>query len=456
MAKQRTAEQRIEKARALTMVYFGFYGTLIANLDWIEDTSGVVDTMATDGKRVFWCRAYVDQMADDELIFVMAHEAGHCSHLHHVRRGDRDPLVWNISGDYVLNAGLVASGVGRMPEGGLYDARYVGWSTEEVYRDQMKQREQKQQQSQQSGSQEQDGEDAQQSGPSGSGSDSGQSQKSKQQKKSGSHGQPDAQKPADASGGGGVDDQTSEEKAASEALSRVGSDPGRCGQVIDATFNPAEAAEEEDRWQTITRQAVAVAKRAGQLPADAAQLLSEIGKAKEDWREVMRRFVTQSSRSDLSYSRPDRRFPGADFILPGLVSDGVAHVVEVLDTSGSIFSHKEALKAFAAESQSLLDEGGIDKLTVVMVDTKVQSVVEYVSGEQISFDIKGGGGTSFKPAWQWLEDNASDAAAVVYFTDLEPSDGFGEEPLVPVLWAAYGESRFRQEPPFGQVVEVRD
>ena len=69
-----------------------------------------------------------------ELRFIMAHEMLHVGLLHDKRRGDRDPFIWNIACDYVINAWLIDMGVGEMPpRGGLYDAKYAGMSADQIY-----------------------------------------------------------------------------------------------------------------------------------------------------------------------------------------------------------------------------------------------------------------------------------------------------------------------------------
>ena len=54
--------------------------------------------------------------------------------LHHARLQGRDPYLWNLAADFVINGWLVEMGVGKFPRiGGLYDPRLKGMSAEEVY-----------------------------------------------------------------------------------------------------------------------------------------------------------------------------------------------------------------------------------------------------------------------------------------------------------------------------------
>lgn len=71
---------------------------------------------------------------DAEYRFVMAHELLHVGLRHDVRREGRDPYLWNVAADYVINAWLVEMKVGDMPKiGALYDASLKGESAEAIY-----------------------------------------------------------------------------------------------------------------------------------------------------------------------------------------------------------------------------------------------------------------------------------------------------------------------------------
>lgn len=65
--------------------------------------------------------------------FVLAHEMLHAALRHGDRVGGRDPYLWNVAADYVINDWLVEMGVGEIPDGLLYDPRLHAMSAEEVY-----------------------------------------------------------------------------------------------------------------------------------------------------------------------------------------------------------------------------------------------------------------------------------------------------------------------------------
>lgn len=80
---------------------------------------------------------YVNPVAgldEDEARFVIAHELLHVGLRHADRREGRDPHLWNVSADYVINGWLVEMGVGKVPGlGCLYDPALKGESAESIY-----------------------------------------------------------------------------------------------------------------------------------------------------------------------------------------------------------------------------------------------------------------------------------------------------------------------------------
>ena len=73
------------------------------------------------------------RLSDMECRFIIAHEMLHAALRHADRVAHRDPFLWNIATDYVINGWLVEMGVGEMPEDVLYDPELRGLSSEAVY-----------------------------------------------------------------------------------------------------------------------------------------------------------------------------------------------------------------------------------------------------------------------------------------------------------------------------------
>ena len=72
-------------------------------------------------------------MAEGERRFVIAHELLHAALRHDTRCAARDPWLWNVACDYVINGWLTEMAVGDLPGGALYDPALKGKSAEQVY-----------------------------------------------------------------------------------------------------------------------------------------------------------------------------------------------------------------------------------------------------------------------------------------------------------------------------------
>ncbi|WP_442738510.1 vWA domain-containing protein [Streptomyces pseudogriseolus] len=72
-------------------------------------------------------------MDDEEWRFVLAHEMLHAALRHGDRCGPRDPFLFNVACDFVINGWLVEMDIGTIPAGLLYDKDLAGLSAEEVY-----------------------------------------------------------------------------------------------------------------------------------------------------------------------------------------------------------------------------------------------------------------------------------------------------------------------------------
>ena len=122
----------LAKARARLVVHAPFYGSMALGLRWQEDAT--LPTMATDGRAIFYNRAWCDKIGSDKCMGVIAHEVLHVVNKHHLRRRERDPKLWNIAADLVINTILQGAGY-PLPEGGVFDTQgeFAGLWVETVY-----------------------------------------------------------------------------------------------------------------------------------------------------------------------------------------------------------------------------------------------------------------------------------------------------------------------------------
>lgn len=108
-----------------------FFTTVCFSLKHRWDDS--IPTAMTNGLELRINPQFFLALNEDERVFLLLHEVGHVIFLHCTPRiGNRCPDKWNQAGDYVINGMLKDRGF-SLPKGGLYDDKYKGLSTEQVY-----------------------------------------------------------------------------------------------------------------------------------------------------------------------------------------------------------------------------------------------------------------------------------------------------------------------------------
>ena len=98
-------------------------------------------------------------------------------------------------------------------------------------------------------------------------------------------------------------------------------------------------------------------------------------------------------------------------------------------------------------------ELGPESLTVIQCDAEVQAVDTYSPTElPAQIEIKGRGGTDFRPVFAELEKHPT-PACLIYLTDLE-CDSYPSPPGYPVLWAVTDDPDQSHNPPFGERIDI--
>jgi predicted metal-dependent peptidase len=394
------ASELFAKARAALLVGAPFWGVLSLRLAPVEDTS--VSTMQTDGVSIRFNPDFVAGLSRAALRASIAHETLHNAALHHTRRGDRDLRRWNIACDYAINPLLAEAGF-EMPEGVLLDPAYAGMSAEAIY-DKL---------------------------PHATGDDG------------------DDQDSDDPGGMGGVSDPPSGGAGSGDA--GAWGQPNQLGQPRQPGIrvpSRADLARQEEVWAIATAQAEATAKAMGIGAGDAARAIREQVAPKVDWRDVLRRYLCAAARSDYAWTPPNRRHIARGLYLPSLRSETLGPVVVAVDTSGSI--DDVTLAAFSAEITAILDEAAPAAIHVVYCDDAIAGTETYAPGDAVALTPRGGGGTAFRPVFDWIARSDIQPVCAIYLTDLDGRD-FGPEPDYPVLWV----STELADAPFGEVIHHR-
>jgi predicted metal-dependent peptidase len=126
-------------------------------------------------------------------------------------------------------------------------------------------------------------------------------------------------------------------------------------------------------------------------------------------------------------------------------------LVIMVDTSGSV--GEEELRQMASEVKGITDAYHVDIL-IIYVDHDVSGIDEIDSWSP-DFDLhpKGGGGTSFVPGFEYVEENQIQPACGIYLTDGWSHEFPEEPPPYPFIWVLT-ETYKDFSPPFGDVIEM--
>ncbi|MBY0505014.1 MAG: hypothetical protein K2X03_13965 [Bryobacteraceae bacterium] len=136
-ADQRALSPGLQRAREWFINHYPLLGSMVVAFEFIEDPQICRRSqISIAAVNPYLKEIYINPGAGlrgDELRFVVAHEILHAALRHDVRRESRDPYLWNIACDYVINLWLREMEIGRIPERALYDETLRGLSAESVY-----------------------------------------------------------------------------------------------------------------------------------------------------------------------------------------------------------------------------------------------------------------------------------------------------------------------------------
>ncbi len=113
-ARRRLADARVRVLTARTPAgrpdpALVFFSSMVLRLEPAPDPD--LDTMATDGRRLYYSPAFVASLTPAELVGVLLHETCHACLLHFARMAGRDHERWNVACDCAVNDLLERAGV---------------------------------------------------------------------------------------------------------------------------------------------------------------------------------------------------------------------------------------------------------------------------------------------------------------------------------------------------------
>jgi predicted metal-dependent peptidase len=417
-------ETKLAAARTRLILDKPFLGALVLRLPLTEAKANWCPTTATDARAFYFNPQYIDALSIAETQFVLAHEALHCALSHFARRGHRLQHRWDLACDLAINTLLVDDGLTPPPNALLVDD-YREMTAEEIYpllNEQDDERETLDQ------------------------------HVYDKQPSEGGQGQtpPPPSQPQDPGQSGSSSGQATEQDQ-TDAGSPQTDDSGT-GATRDAASQPSPLSPQEReslsiQWQQRLAGAAQQAMLAGKFGGSLARLVDHMLQPQLPWRNLLAHHLSNLARDDFSYMRPSRREGSA--ILPSLRS-GQIDLVVAIDTSGSL--KDDEISRFLSEIDALKSQIRA-RITLLPCDDHLADNAPWLFEPWEEFrlpsQVKGGGGTDFRPVFQWVLKQGIQPELLVYFTDAQGT--FPESPpLYPVIWLIKG----REKIPWGQRIQL--
>ncbi len=401
-------EDRLISARISMLLNCPFYGNLACRLE-MKDATDWCPTAATDGKYFYYNRNFVSALSMGNLIFLWGHEVEHCVYDHFGRRGTRDPMLWNIANDYIVNGDLIEGNVGEkitLVEI-CHDYKYRNYTSEEVYAELFKEAEE-------------DGRVINVS---------------------------TLDVHLDMEDG-------DDDGAGTNGNAQEGDNEG--GKKGPAKYTAEEKEQIKQEFQNAVMQS-AKAAGAGNLPSGVKRMLDKLLNPQLDWRELLAMQIQSIMRSDYTYQTPSRKGLNEGFYLPGMDRETTIDIALAIDTSGSMSD--EMLMDILSETKGVMDQYTDFKIHLLCFDTEVYNPKIFTQsdmGEFMEYELNGGGGTDFDCVFDWMKEEGVQPKKLVMFTDGYPYGSWGDESYCDSLFIVHGGYGDRiPEAPFGITVPYK-
>ena len=403
---------KLAAARTRLIMESPFLGALVMHLPLKVGGDGCATT-GTDAQAFYFNPKFVENLSLAQTQFVLAHEAMHCAMGHPQRRNHRMKRRWDVACDHAVNLILIEEGLKPPLHGILADQNFMTLSAEEIYP----------------------------LIPEDTPEESFDQHLFDNDNEQGAS--PDQDERQDDPEGGEAGGQGKEGQSEAEQQQGSGSQASQKPNEL----SPSEREELAEQWKNRLAAAAQAARQAGKLSQSMMRWVDGLLAPSLPWRALLARFFAINQRDDYSWHRPSRR--EGDALLPRLSSEGI-EVVAAIDTSGSISD--DELREFVTELDALKGQVRA-RVTLLACDNQVAGNAPWEfepwDTVQLPSGLEGGGGTDFRPVFDWVEHENRSPDMLVYFTDAE-GDFPKLPPNYPVIWLVKGKGRV----PWGERVQL--
>ncbi|MCK9491413.1 MAG: VWA-like domain-containing protein [Sulfurimonas sp.] len=224
-------------------------------------------------------------------------------------------------------------------------------------------------------------------------------------------------------------------------------DPDDIEKNEEQTANENQIVEDE-LFEEFAKAILEKEEKDSQLPTSLERFFTLKLNSKIDWRDELRVALDRFSKDDYTQMPPNKKFLYLGIYLPSATSEKFKLVVAI-DSSGSI--NEELLGEFLSELNFLMNTIASYEIDLLVCDERIRSHTTFYGGDSLDAKIEGGGGTDFRPVFEFIKEELQDTKLLLYFSDL---DGVfpKEEPPYSVKWITPKEKRV----PFGELIVLRN
>lgn len=382
------ANNLLTKAKSQLTSKHPYFGMLASRLKHEEDEE--IKYYASNGKRFKYNPLFINNCSIEELMFILTNCVMHHILSHQQRKLNRKGNLWQLATDFAINSMLKKNGM-KIPKGANFNNEFKNMYAEEIYKVLLELNEFE-------------------------GTNAFDERVDKTDKKSNSL----------------VESQEQSKESIFANIDHV-------EENLDE--------KDEEQWEYAATLAKEVAQKKSLMPLGFERFAKKMKAKNIDWRFELYNAINRHMRNNYAFMPPNKKHIYRGIALPSLSSDTLSLVVAI-DTSGSI--KDELLGAFIEEFKSIMQNFPSIAIELILADAKVQGHYSFQGGDDLKFSLKGGGGTDYRPVFEYIEANLPMSSMLLYFTD-----GEGIFPKIPppyeVLWAL---STNKTRIPFGRPLVI--
>ena len=385
--------EKLVTARIGLLLKAPFFGNLATRLELVN-ADDWCPTAAVDGRRFFYNTKFVNMLNTKQLEFLFGHEVLHVVFDHFSRRVDRDPKIWNIANDFIVNDTLIQERIGeKITQVQIcYDPKYSGKSSEEVYDELMK------------------------------------NAKQVTMKMSTLDEHIDFTQDGDGDGDGDKDGQGNGQ-----------------GQGKRPVISQEEAKSIKDEMKEAV---ISAAKSAGNVPGNIKRMIEGMTEPKIHWRDLLPQVIQSTIKNDFTMRRPNKKSQQMRCVLPSMLNEDTIDICIAIDMSGSIGG--EQAKDFLSEIWGIMNQYNCFNIHLWCFDTQVYAEAKFTQDnkdDMLNYVPQGGGGTMFECNWDYMKEQGIQPKFFLMFTDGYPCGSWGEETYCDTMFLIHGPESIK--PPWG-------